>query len=512
MTQKIDISVFEDNVATAKNIKLRNQLLIEGVYQDAQGGNTIDVASPHNGEVICKMASAQIEDVDKAVLSARAAFEDGRWTDIAPQKKKEILLKWADLIEENHDEIAFLKCLEMGKPIKYATTIDKHMSTGPLRYAAESIDKIYGQVATTASHAIGTITREPMGVVGAITPWNFPVMMSSWKFAPALAVGNSVVVKPAEQTPLSILKIGDLALEAGIPPGVFNIIPGEGHIAGKALALHNDVDCIGFTGSGEVAKLLLQYSGQSNMKRITAETGGKTPNIIFEDAYDIDYAAWQAAFGVFYNTGAMCVAGSRVLVQESIVEKVTNIIKSASTKMKSGNPLDAKTRMGPVIDKAQFDKIMNYIKVGQEEGATLEIGGQQELADSGGYYCEATVLGNVKNEMRVAQEEIFGPVICIIPFKDEEDAIRIANDSQYGLAAAIWTSDMARGLRMSRKIKAGSVWINNWEGHDQTVPFGGYKQSGIGGKDKTIHAFDKYSHFKTTWIHIDGKGVRNKPA
>ena len=290
MTQKIDISVFEDNVATAKNIKLRNQLLIEGVYQDAQGGNTIDVASPHNGEVICKMASAQIEDVDKAVLSARAAFEDGRWTDIAPQKKKEILLKWADLIEENHDEIAFLKCLEMGKPIKYATTIDKHMSTGPLRYAAESIDKIYGQVATTASHAIGTITREPMGVVGAITPWNFPVMMSSWKFAPALAVGNSVVVKPAEQTPLSILKIGDLALEAGIPPGVFNIIPGEGHIAGKALALHNDVDCIGFTGSGEVAKLLLQYSGQSNMKRITAETGGKTPNIIFEDAYDIDYA------------------------------------------------------------------------------------------------------------------------------------------------------------------------------------------------------------------------------
>ena len=507
----MDISDFKVNEQKATDLKILNQLLIDGEFVDAQDKATIDVIAPHNGEVICKMAAAQSEDVDRAVQSARKAFEDGRWVDIAPQKKKEILLKWVDLIEEHHDEIALLKCLEMGKPIRYASTIDKHMSTGPLRYAAESIDKIYGQVATTPAHAIGTITREPMGVVGAITPWNFPVMMSSWKFAPALAVGNSVVVKPAEQTPLSILKIGALALEAGIPPGVFNIIPGEGPIAGKALALHNEVDCIGFTGSGEVAKLLLQYSGQSNMKRVTAETGGKTPNIIFEDAYDVDYAAWQAAFGVFYNTGAMCVAGSRVLVQESIVDKVTDIIKNASTKMKSGNPLNGKTRMGPVIDKAQFEKIMGYIKLGQEEGATLEIGGNQVLSESGGYYCEATVLGNVSNDMKVAQDEIFGPVICIIPFKDEEDAIRIANDSQYGLAAALWTSDMARGLRMSRKIKAGSVWINNWEGHDQTVPFGGYKQSGIGGKDKTIHAFDKYSHFKTTWIHIDGKGVRKAP-
>lgn len=509
MKQKIDISNFEANLAKAANMTLPNQLLIEGKFQNAADGSSFEVRSPHNGAVIAEMPSGKTADIDKAVQSARTAFEDGRWRKLKPRKRMEVLYKLADLMEANAAELAFLESIDTGKPIRYSTTIDIHLAVDPLRFAAEATDKLYGQVANTPHHAIGMISREPLGVIGAITPWNYPMMLACWKYAPALALGNSVVLKPAEQTSFTALRIAELALEAGIPDGVFNVVTGLGEMAGKALALHQEVDCIAFTGSSTVAKLLLQYSGQSNMKRVTAETGGKTPQIIFADAYDLNHAAWQAAFGVFFNTGAMCVAGSRVLVQEGIVEEVLEVIKVAATKLQPGNPFNPKVRLGPVIDQAQGDKIMHYIEVGKKEGANLCLGGNRVLQETGGYYIEPTVFRDVSNQMTIAQEEIFGPVISLIPFKDEADALRIANDSQYGLAAAVWTSDMAKGLRMSKELKAGSVWINNWEGHDQTVPFGGYKLSGIGRKDKSLQAFDKYSNFKTTWIHIDGKGVNS---
>ena len=504
---QIDFKTLKDNTLYANSLKIPKHNYINGSYYQNEIPETYKVTNPYNGNVICDMPNSSKKIVNRAVDNARKSFNSGEWKNMYPSKRKDILLNFAKLLEDNFKELAFLKTIEMGKPIRYSATLDIKMCLNPLRYAAEALDKIFGKVAPTPAHAIATISREPIGVIGAITPWNFPMMMSLWKFAPALALGNSVVLKPAEQTPFTALKMAELAHKAGVPKGVFNVVIGKGEITGKALALHNNVDCIAFTGSTQVAKLLLQYSGLSNMKRVSAETGGKTPNIIFEDAYDLEYTSWQAAFGVFFNSGAMCVAGSRVLVQESILDKVVEILKKAASKMLAGNPLDPNTRFGPVIDKNQFEKIQFYIKNGIDEGAKLAYGGKAILKDSGGYFIEPTIFVNVKNTMKIAQEEIFGPVISVISFKDEEDAVRIANDSNYGLAAAIWTSDIAKALRMSKNISVGSVWINNWEGHDQTVPFGGFKQSGFGGKDKALEAFDKYSNIKTTWIHIDGKGI-----
>ena len=382
---KIEVRDTKQNEAYAANLALPKHSFIDGVYQNKVKQNTYDLINPSNGKRIAKITHGDEAEIDRAVKAARTAFEDGRWRNIPPAERKKILFAFADLMDKYFEELAYLKTLEMGKPIKYSAALDKKMCLAPLRFAAEALDKIYGQVAPTPAHAVATITREPHGVVGAITPWNFPIMMSIWKYAPALAMGNSVIHKPAEQTPLTALRIAALAHEAGIPKGVFNVVPGLGETTGKALALHPDVDNIAFTGSGAVAKLLLQYSGQSNMKRITAETGGKTPNIIFEDAYDITYAAWQAAFGVFFNSGAMCVAGSRILVQESIHDQVVDILQKAADKMQLGNPFDPLTRMGPIIDKAQYDKIKHYIALGKKEGATLVKGGKSCLKESGGY-------------------------------------------------------------------------------------------------------------------------------
>ncbi len=495
-----------------KRLSFSKQCLIDGKYADALDSATYSNISPINDEEIGTFSAGNKEDIDRAVKIAREKFEKGVWANTSPKHKKKILHKWADLIEKNREELSLLETLDTGKPIRYSSTIDIHHCLDTVRFYAEGIDKIYGQVANTAHDAVGMITREPLGVVGAITPWNFPMMMAAWKIVPALAMGNSVVLKPAEQTPITAIKLASLALEAGLPEGVLNVVPGFGETAGKALALHDDVDAISFTGSTGVAKLLLQYAGQSNMKRVSAETGGKSPNIIFEDAYDLEFAAKQAAFSIFFNSGAMCVAGSRLLIQESVKDQVVDWLKEMTRKITVGHPLDASSKMGPIIDNQQFEKIEACISMGKSQGGNLVFGGHQTLEELGQLYMQPAIFTGVKNEMSLAQEEIFGPVISIITFKDEKEAVKIANDTIYGLNAGLWTSDLSKAHRMAKAIKAGTIWVNNWEGTTYAMPFGGFKQSGFGGKDKSLYALDKYSNIKTTWIQIDGAGAIQKPT
>jgi 4-guanidinobutyraldehyde dehydrogenase/NAD-dependent aldehyde dehydrogenase len=379
--------------------------------------------------------------------------------------------------------------------------IDVPATANAIRWNAEAIDKLYDEVAPTPHDQLGLITREPCGVVAAIVPWNFPMIMASWKFAPALAAGNSFILKPSEKSPLTAIRLAQLALEAGIPPGVFNVLPGYGHTVGKALALHMDVDVLAFTGSTGVAKQLLVYSGQSNMKRVWLEAGGKSPNVVFADAPDLRAAAVAAAAGIAFNQGEVCVAGSRLLVQRSIREPFIALLLEALQAWKPGHPLDPATKVGAVVDQRQLDNVLRYIEIGKEQGAQLLVGGQRALQDTGGQYVEPTIFDGVTNAMTIAREEIFGPVLSLISFDTEEEALAIANDSIFGLAAAVWTANLSRAHRFARGLRAGSVWVNQYDGGDMTAPFGGFKQSG-NGRDKSLHAFDKYTELKATWIKL----------
>jgi acyl-CoA reductase-like NAD-dependent aldehyde dehydrogenase len=417
------------------------------------------------------------------------------------------LIRLAGLIEANADELQLLETLDVGKPIRYSRIVDVGQAIHTYSWYGEAADKLYDDIAPTGPDALALITREPIGVVGAVTPWNFPMMISSWKLAPALVAGNSVVLKPAEQSPLSALFVAELAIEAGIPTGVLNVVPGYGETAGRALGIHPDVDGVAFTGSTEVGKLFLKYAGESNMKRVSAETGGKTPNIIFADAPDLSYAINAVGFSIFWNTGEMCIAGSRLLVERSVYDEVVEGVASKSHAWLPGNPLDPATRAGPIVDAGQLDTVMGYIERGQAQGANLAAGGKQVLTDTGGYFVEPTVFSDVTNDMDIAKDEIFGPVLSIIPFDSEDEALTIANESRYGLSAAVWTSNLARAHRMSAALKAGTVWINNFDTSDITAPFGGYKESGFGGKDKSLLALDKYTNVKTTWINLGRGGI-----
>ncbi len=480
---------------------------IDGEHVDPASDRTFDDRTPITGEAVAEVAAGGPEDVDRAVAAARSAFEDGRWRDLAPRARGQALVRLADLLVEHGDELALLTTLDMGKPIRYSSKVDLVQAEISYRWYGEAADKLYDAISPTGPDALGLITREPVGVVGAITPWNFPLMIDAWKLAPALVAGNSVVLKPAEQSPLVALRVAELATEAGIPPGVLNVVPGFGEDAGEALALHGDVDAITFTGSTPVGKLLLQYAGRSNMKRVSLETGGKTPNIVFADAPDLDFALSAIGFSIFWNTGEMCVAGSRLLVQREILDAAIDKAKELAAAWRPGNPLDPKTKAGPVVDAEQLDRVLGYVDTGVAEGAELVAGGRRILEETGGFYVEPTVFSEVRNDMTIAQEEIFGPVLAIIPFDDEDEALRIANDTRYGLSAAVWTGDLARAHRMARRLRAGTVWINNFDQADITAPFGGFKESGFGGKDKGIHALDKYTNVKTTWINL-GRGGR----
>ena len=488
---------------TKENLNFPSKLFIGGNYKTSVTGKTFNNISPIDGKIINDVTFSQKEDVDIAVNTARKTFESGTWSRADPSFRKKILLKFADLLEKYQMELALLDTIDMGKTISDTYNADVPASVDTIRWYAEIIDKLYDDIAPTPYKTLALITKEPIGVVAGIVPWNYPLWMAIWKLGPSLITGNSLLLKPAEQSPLSAIRIGELLMEAGLPEGVLSVLPGDGPTTGKALAMHKDIDCVAFTGSGEVGKLILQYSGQSNMKRVQLECGGKSPNIIFADHDNLDLVAEKSAYAIFGNQGEVCSAASRLIIQDEIKDDFVKKLVEISKTMMPGDPFDPNSFMGAIVDKTQLDKINNYVNIGKEEGANIATGGNITRIDTGGYYYQPTILKNVKNNMRVAQEEIFGPVLSAITFNSPEEALQIANDSEYGLAAAVWTKDINKAHLIAKGLRAGSVYINNYEeGVDTTVPAGGYKQSGIG-RDNSYHALDNYLQVKTTWIKLD---------
>ncbi|AUG40411.1 aldehyde dehydrogenase PuuC [Pseudomonas chlororaphis] len=484
-----------------QSLTLEGRAFIDGQYCHAASAATFECISPVDGRFLANVASTDEADANRAVQVARQAFESGVWSRKAPAERKRVLIRFADLILEHQEELALLETLDMGKPIGDSLSIDVPATANAIRWSAEAVDKIYDEVAATPHDQLGLVTREASGVVAAIVPWNFPLIMASWKFAPALAAGNSFILKPSEKSPLTAIRIAQLALDAGIPKGVFNVLPGYGHTVGKALALHMDVDVLAFTGSTAVGKQLLVYSGQSNMKRVWLEAGGKSPNVVFADAPDLRAAAEAAASAIAFNQGEVCTAGSRLLVERSIREQFIPLLVDAIKAWKPGHALDPDTRVGALVDQRQLDNVLRYIGIGKEQGGQLLAGGARTLESTGGLYVEPTIFDGVTNAMTIAREEIFGPVLSVISFDTEEEALTIANDSIFGLAAGVWTSNLSRAHRFARGLRAGSVWVNQYDGGDMTAPFGGFKQSG-NGRDKSLHAFDKYTELKATWIKL----------
>ncbi|UIP85824.1 aldehyde dehydrogenase [Pseudomonas phenolilytica] len=485
----------------ARDLRIEGRAFIQGEYTAAADGAQFDCISPIDGRLLAQVASCDQADAERAVASARAAFDAGSWAQLAPAKRKAIMIRFAELLEAHAEELALLETLDMGKPIGDSLTVDIPGAARALRWSGEAIDKIYDEVAATPHDQLGLVTREPVGVVAAIVPWNFPLMMACWKLGPALATGNSVVLKPSEKSPLTAIRIAQLAIDAGIPAGVLNVLPGYGHTVGKALALHMDVDTLVFTGSTRVAKQLMIYAGESNMKRVWLEAGGKSPNIVFADAPDLQAAAQAAAGAIAFNQGEVCTAGSRLLVERSIKARFLPMVVEALKGWKPGNPLDPATNVGALVDIQQLNTVLGYIEAGRAAGAQVLLGGQRTLEETGGLYVEPTIFDGVDNAMKIAQEEIFGPVLSVISFDTAEEAVAIANDTPYGLAAAVWTADLSKAHRTARALRAGSVWVNQYDGGDMTAPFGGFKQSG-NGRDKSLHAFDKYTELKATWIKL----------
>ncbi len=482
-------------------MELPHQAVIDGRLQPSVTGSTFENVTPRNGTVINRVAECDGADIDAAVNAARRAFEDGRWRNLHYREKKRILFDLADLMERDAEILAVLESLDVGKPINDALSVDVPGAIRTLRYYAEALDKIYGEVGPGTGDRFSFTIEEPLGVVGAIVPWNFPLHMAMWKVAPALAMGNSVVLKPAEQSPMTALKLGQLALEAGLPAGVLNVVPGFGAVAGKALALHMDVDMIAFTGSGAVGRLLMQYSGQSNLKRVSLELGGKSPQIVFADCPDLKAAAFHAAWGIFFNQGEVCTAASRLLVQEDIADAFLDELLTVAKGIVPGDPLEPKTKFGAMVSAEQMQTALRYIEDASRDGAALRLGGKRARVDSGGFFVEPTVFDTVAPDAQLAREEVFGPVLAVSRFKEPDEALRLANDTVYGLAAGLWTRDINLAHRAAREIKAGLVWINGWDACDITMPFGGFKQSGFG-RDRSLHALHKYADLKSVSITI----------
>ncbi|MGY5808735.1 aldehyde dehydrogenase [Rhizobium sp. LEGMi198b] len=491
----------QDKIDQLRTLSVSPQaLFIGGAWRQPVSSTTMDVISPIDGTRLTTIADAGKEDVDLAVKAARHAFEKGSWSKAAPAERKKVLLKIAELIEKNALDLAVLGVRDNGTEISMALKAEPGSAAGTFRYYAEAIDKVYGEIAPTAENILGLVHREPIGVVAAIVPWNFPMMIGAWKIAPALAAGNSVVLKPAEGASLTLLKLAEICAEAGLPEGVFNVVTGRGAVCGEALGLHMDIDVLAFTGSGSIGRRLLEYSARSNLKRVYLELGGKSPNIVFADVPDMDEAAKVSAYGIFRNAGQVCVAGSRLLVEKSIHQAFAEKLVGVAETMKVGDPLQFSTEIGAVSSEAQLGKDLGYVEQALFEGAFLRTGGKRILGAMGGFYMQPTVF-DIRPDMTLAREEVFGPILSIIPFESEAEALEIANATDYGLASAVWTSNLSRAHRMIRNIRAGVVHVNTYGGADNTVPLGGVKQSG-NGHDKSLHALDKYVDLKTAWIKL----------
>ena len=476
-------------------------LLIGENWVSSKSGKTQSIISPIDGKIISELQVANNLDVNEAVLSAREVFDKGHWSNMPPLNRKKIMLRIAEIIEEKILELTVLGVRDNGTEFNMALRAEPGSAAGTFRYYAEAIDKIYGEVSNTSSDFIGLIQKEPVGVVAAIVPWNFPLMIGAWKIAPALAMGNSVIIKPSEAASLSLLKLGEICLEAGLPPGTLNIVTGNGKQTGQALARHMDVDVLTFTGSGNTGRQLLEYSAQSNMKRIYQELGGKSPNIIFADAENLEEAAKVSTMGIFRNSGEVCVAGSRLLVEDKIHNEFLKLVSEYSQKLKIGDPLEIKNDVGAINSLSQLQSDLNFVEKAKSEGGNIEIGGNRILKSSGGFYMEPTIISSVKQDTEVFQNEVFGPILTVTAFSNEDEAIKLANGTDFGLASGIWTSNLSRAHKMVKKIKAGTVFVNTYGGSDNTIPLTGVKQSG-NGSDKSLHALDKFTDLKSVWMKL----------
>lgn len=489
----------------ATSASFRTRAFIDGDFVDALSGRTYTTENPATGRPLAEVAECAVEDVDRAVGAARRAADSGAWSGLAPADRKRILVRFADLIDAHAEELALTETLDVGKPIADTRSLDVPDSAACIRWHAEAIDKLYGQVAPTGPGAVAMVVREPVGVVGAIIPWNYPLQMAAWKLGPILATGNAVVIKPAQATPLSLLRAAELAAEAGVPDGVLNVVPGPGGVVGTAIARHAGIDAVAFTGSTEVGRSVLAHAAETNLKRVALELGGKSPQVVMADAPDLDRVAESVASAIFWNMGENCSAGSRLLVAREIKDALLGrLVDLVERTWRVGDPLDEATRVGPMITRGHMERVLGYIEIGRGEGARVATGGGRVLEETGGHFIAPTIFDGATNRMRIAREEIFGPVLTVIEFATEDEAVALANDTDYGLAASLYTRDVSVAHRMARAIRAGTIGVNCYSEGDLTTPFGGYKQSGFGGHDKSVHAHDQYTELKTIWLDIAG--------